>query len=361
MLVGDGAGITDNCYAIGDLQFAVSTGGVTDSCQQAIVRTYTVTDPCGNNAQVVHTIVLHDTVAPVISGTLPDIEIICLSDLPSPVTTVNDLVELLGSGASVTDNCSSRLTLTSETDAISAVCHTSYQRTYTVTDQCGNHTDVIQTIIFNDNTPPVISGTLANDTIYAGSDCRYTLPTAFTTVSQLVGITIEDCNLNETVTYADNNTDPITSCTKTITRTYTVSDSCGNSATLDQTIVVLDTVSPSVSTVLSDAYTYYSYNTPCTYDEIPVLQKTDFDIVDCNEVTMTVSHRDTTNGGTGCAWSYVRVYSFEDECGNGPVRVLQTIHVSDTTRPVVEEAMTAPSRTIRNLRFRTSMWRTAMK
>ena len=52
---------------------------------------------------------------------------------------------------------------------------------------------------------------------------------------------------------------------------------------------------------------------------------------------MTVSHRDTTNNGTGCEWSYVRVYSFVDACGNGPTEVTQTITVSDTTRPVVTD------------------------
>ena len=337
LLVGTDAGITDNCYAINELQVSSVITDITDSCNQVLVRTYTLTDPCENPTEITHTIVLHDTEDPVINGTLADIEIGCLSELPDPATTIDELLGLLGSGSTITDNCSQQLVLSVETEPISAVCNATYHRTYTVTDQCGNHTDIIQNIIFNDNTLPVISGALANDTIYANANCQYTMPTGFTTVSQLAGVTVTDCNLDESVSYEDDNTDLLSSCTKTITRTYTVSDSCGNSATLTQTIVVMDTVSPSVTADLPDAHTYYSYNTPCTYNEIPLLQKTDFVISDCNDVTMTVSHRDTMNNGTDCVWSYVRVYSFVDACGNGPVELTQTIYVSDTTRPVVAD------------------------
>ena len=340
MLEGTDAGITDNCYEIGDLSLSSVTDTVADSCRQVVMRTYTVTDPCDNPAQVTHTIVMRDTVPPVVNGTLPDIEIRCLSELPDEVSTMDELLGLLGSGASITDNCFQEFELSVVTELISAVCHATYHRTYTVTDRCGNPTDIIQNIIFNDNTPPVISGDLANDTIYANANCQYTVPAAFTTVSQLTAqnLTITDCNLVEEVSFADDNTDDLNLCSKQITRTYTVSDSCGNTATITQTIVVLDTIAPSVTTTLQPAYTYYSYNSPdCEYDEVPKLQQNNFDIDDCNEVTMTVSHRDTVRGSTTCEWSYVRVYSFEDACGNGPTEVTQTIIVKDTTRPAVTD------------------------
>ena len=59
-------------------------------------------------------------------------------------------------------------------------------------------------------------------------------------------------------------------------------------------------------------------------------------MTDCNGVNLEVTHRDTTNNGTGCEWTYVRVYAFTDVCGNGPTLIEQTITVRDTTRPHIE-------------------------
>ena len=285
-------------------------------------------------------IVIADVRGPEISGTLDPIEISCRDSLPSEVSSLDELLALYGSGITIIDNCSSSFALGEvTTDPITAVCHTTYHRTYMVTDSCGNATAIVQDIIFNDVNAPVISDTLPNDTIYANANCTYTLPNAFTTVDQLIaaGLNITDCNLASEVTSADDNTDPITSCTKRITRTYTVSDSCGNAATVTQTIVVKDTVAPVVTTRLRDTILYYTGN-DCTLADFPTLELTDFTFEDCSSGDMTmlpVTHSDTTHNGTGCEWSYVRTYSFEDACGNGPTKVRQTIHIQDTTRPDV--------------------------
>ena len=300
-----------------------------------------VTDANGCQSSDTVSFIITDVYGPVINGTIPDTTISCLSELPAAAEDIDALLALMGGEATITDNCSDHFTLTSVTETITATCNSTYHRTYTVTDDCNNSTEIVQNIIFLDVEAPVIVGTLPNDTIYAGADCQYSVPSALTTVSQLVaqGISITDCNLSEEVTFEDNDDAPLASCVKNIVRTYTVSDSCNNHATLTQSIVVLDTFAPAVATVLEPAHTYY-YNSNCDYEEVAQLQKSDFEITDCSgleDVTMTVSHRDTTNGGTGCEWSYVRVYSFVDACGNGPTEVTQTITVSDTTRPVVTD------------------------
>ena len=307
-----------------------------------------LTDANNCTARDTAVFVIADLRGPVITGTLPDITIACRSELPAAMTTVAQLRDsLVGAGAGITDNCYDdidKLQLSSVTDDITALCNTTYHRTYTVTDSCGNYTSIVQNIVFNDTDRPVVTGTLANDTIYADASCHYSVTNPFTTISQLNahGVNVTDCNLKDTISFADSDSDPINSCSKEITRTYTVYDSCGNTATITQTIVVMDTVAPSVAMVLDTAYTYYYYNKGhCEYAQVPAHPQSffDADITDCNDVTMEVSYRDTINGGEGCRWSYIRVYSFVDVCGNGPTEVRQPIVVRDTTRPVVTTAL----------------------
>ena len=126
--------------------------GVCDSTYAVRVK---IVDYNGCEADSAYRFRVVDTVAPVITGTLPDITIACLSELPAAMTTVAQLQDsLVGASAGITDNCYDdidKLQLSSVTDDITALCHTTYHRTYTVTDSCGNYASIVQNIVFNDS------------------------------------------------------------------------------------------------------------------------------------------------------------------------------------------------------------------
>nr|MCQ2125793.1 hypothetical protein [Fibrobacter sp.] len=89
-------------------------------------------------------------------------------------------------------------------------------------------------------TKPVITGSLASVDVTGCSADLTTLYPAKTTIEGLasLGLTISDnCTANEdlTVSSSESNTG---SCPIVVTRTYTVTDKCGNSETIDQTINV---------------------------------------------------------------------------------------------------------------------------
>src|SRR4029450_8835965 len=145
--------------------------------------------------------------------------------------------ELQALGVTITDACTP-LTVTSSDAAPTGTCPITIVRTYTVTDPCGNSATITQNITVDDTQAPVITGTLAPATA-EGCDAT-AAPPAATTVAELqaLGVTITDACTPLTVTSSD--AAPTGTCPITIVRTYTVTDPCGNSATITQNITVDD-------------------------------------------------------------------------------------------------------------------------
>ncbi|MDA1242738.1 MAG: T9SS type A sorting domain-containing protein, partial [Bacteroidetes bacterium] len=113
----------------------------------------------------------------------------------------------------------------------------------------------------------------------------------------------------------------------TVTRTWSVSDDCGNSASHTQVIEVVDNTAPEFTFVPSD------YTAEC--DEELVFD--DASATDnCGSVTVTV---DEVTNETECAQEYsiVRTFTATDACGNSSTAT-QTITVQDTTAPVITNA-----------------------
>ena len=107
----------------------------------------------------------------------------------------------------------------------------------------------------------------------------------------------------------------------TITRTFTATDECGNSATATQTITVQDTTAP-VLTIPAD------YTVECsddiTYDDASATDNCG--MVEIAEVQEIIAG--------DCAGNYTisRAFTATDECGN-MTSATQTITVQDTTAP----------------------------
>ncbi|WP_293052351.1 HYR domain-containing protein, partial [Paludibacter sp.] len=145
----NGLTISDAC---GDAGLTVSSidGAPSGSCPVTIIRTYTVTDACGNHSSAQQTITVNDNTAPAITGTLTPIAIEGCTAADRPSAT-NTLAYLRANGLTISDACGDAgLTVSSIDGAPSGSCPVTIIRTYTVTDACGNHSSAQQTITVND-------------------------------------------------------------------------------------------------------------------------------------------------------------------------------------------------------------------
>ena len=108
------------------------------------------------------------------------------------------------------------------------------QRTWTVTDPCGNATTAQQNINIVDDTPPVIDCP-ADVTVECSDD--------LTSGSQGVATATDNCDMpNElTISESDNIINGACIGEDVIERTWTAEDICGNTSTCVQTISTFDT------------------------------------------------------------------------------------------------------------------------
>ncbi len=163
------------------------------------------------------TIVVKDTTAPVFAS------------LPSP-TTISCPATPAFTQAIANDTCSS-VALSFTDVRTNGPCAGSYSitRTWTATDASGNTSTTSQTINVVDNTAPVISNLPAISTINYPAVPQFAQATA-----------VDACGSAFVLTYNDVRTDGQCAGNYSITRTWTATDSCGNTATASQTINVQD-------------------------------------------------------------------------------------------------------------------------
>ena len=123
---------------------------------------------------------------------------------------------------------------------------------FTATDECGNTITKLATFTIADHTMPMITYCPPDVLIGCGAESG---------VEALGNITASDlCDANVTVSYTDSDTQGIDPelCdyySYTITRTFTATDACGNSASCVQVISVQDNEAPTViAGVIDDCY-----------------------------------------------------------------------------------------------------------
>ncbi|OWY22809.1 HYR domain-containing protein [Sphingobacteriales bacterium UPWRP_1] len=170
-LTGNGLTITDAC-GTGNLTVTSSDGTPSGSCPWSIIRTYTVTDACGNSSTAQQTITVDDTVAPTIT-------------CPATISQTADaglctaIVSI--TPATATDVCSTPTVVGVRSDALALnapypVGNTTI--TWTATDACGNYSNCVQTVTVTDDELPVLAPCPANITVCVGATVNFTAPTA---------------------------------------------------------------------------------------------------------------------------------------------------------------------------------------
>ena len=215
------ASATDNC-GVPTITFSDS---VSNACgiTKTISRTWRATDPCGNSSTCVQTITVRDITPPVV--TCPtNVTVECgASTSPSATGT-----------ATASDTCSSA-TVT-YADVTTNLCGGTkiITRTWTATDACGNKASCNQTITVRDMTAPVL--TLPVNRVL---DCPGDTRTNVTGVASATDV----CG-SVTIGYSDVTTNGC-GMTRTVFRTWTATDQCGNSANGMQTIQVRN-VTPTI-------------------------------------------------------------------------------------------------------------------
>ena len=261
-----------------------------NSCPEVITRTYSVTDSCGNSINVTQTITIDDVTNPTASNPTP-VTIECITDLPAADITVV---------ADEADNCGTPTVAFVSDLSDGNSCPEVITRTYSVTDSCGNSINVTQTITIDDVTNP----TASNPTPVT-IECITDLPAADITV---VTDEADNCG-TPTVAFVSDVSDG-NSCPEVITRTYSVTDSCGNSINVTQTITIDDVTNPTASNP-----------TPVTIECITDLPAADITVVtdeadNCG--TPTVAFVSDVSDGNSCPEVITRtIYSsYGLNCGN---------------------------------------------
>ena len=301
----------------GDVTFDVQAVLLGGGCAGTWYRQWTATDECGNVSYA-------EQFIPVVDETSPEFLF-----FPEDVTLVLDASgnadsspEAVGGLPVAADNCAnytSDLTPTFVDSEVEWLCGVegegSYQiqRTWSVSDICGNVHTQMQEITFEDSIAPTLEG---DNDIDVACDA-YDEATSYITASQEYG----DFEL----TWETNETSG--GCVKPVgqfARVYSATDACGNVETFIQFITLVDEVAPQFDFFPADE------TAECGEEVFPEPTATD----NCTAAgdIVIVENREEMPGECIGSYSIVRTFTATDDCGNVSTQV-QTITVVDTTAP----------------------------
>ncbi|MEM5566181.1 gliding motility-associated C-terminal domain-containing protein, partial [Psychroserpens sp. AS72] len=312
-LTGDVTDEADNCSTNLEATFTETVTEGDCANESIISRTWTLIDECENTTTLVQTITIQDTTAP--TFTVPaDVTLECDADVTD--------ISLTGDVIDEADNCSTNLEAT-YSDTVSegdCVNESIISRTWTLSDDCGNVTTLVQTITIQDTTAP---------TFTVPADVTLECDTDVTDISLTGDVTDEadNCSTNLEATYSDTVSEGDCANESIISRTWTLTDACENTTTLVQTITLEDTTAPTF-TVPADV------TLECDSDINDVTLTGDVtDEADNCSTDLNATFLDTIEEGS-CINSYVitRVWTVTDDCENATALV-QTITIQDTTAP----------------------------
>lgn len=186
---------------------------------RVIERTFTAVDGCGNATSHVQTISFLDNTAPTFTATPDDLTLECSEALPA-------------TSAEAADDCGS-VTVTYADETVAGNCAGNYTvlRTFTAEDGCGNSSTYVQTIVFTDTTAPVVISAPSDTgyTVFAGQTIPVDWPEAEDACGTVSTSFVDVCTEQGLGGY-------------TAVRTFTITDDCGNSTDVTQTVNVTFTL-----------------------------------------------------------------------------------------------------------------------
>ncbi|WP_412984808.1 gliding motility-associated C-terminal domain-containing protein [Pontimicrobium sp. IMCC45349] len=304
-----GAIASDDCSSITwSNDFTV----ISDDCGQtgSITVIFTATDGCGNNTSTSATFTIQDTTAPNIDNVSVDLTVEC--DGNGNIDEFNNWLNTLG-GANASDECST-ITWTNDYIKFIDTCGTtgSATVTFTATDECGNESSTTATFTIQDTISPIFEAP-SDVEIFLDENCAYDASTSIT--GEVMNLS-DDCSNNLAATYSDSIQDGICPGTFIITRTWSLSDECGNVANDQiQIITVSDNIAPTgtapdgllnADVCFGDAQTIFPFDP----------NKVAGNYSDNCGSNITVNLTNTLFSGNNCGWTLEYVFNVVDECGN---------------------------------------------
>jgi hypothetical protein len=243
--------------------------------------------------------------------------------LPNDTTLeCSDVVLDDNAGVTGIDNCGHEVVITYSERIVATDdnCPESYDiiRTWIATDYCDNQTTATRTTRVQDTTDPYFT--------YFPMDMTISCDDAIPPVDYARAS--DNCDSQVQVAFAEDRRSGDCPQSYSIIRTFRAYDNCGNDRTDYQTITVVDEEAP-LFEEQSNTFTY-ECNT-----EIPVVEPSVSD--NCSE-EVSLSYSDIQNEGTSCHYSITRVWTAMDSCNNSS-QFEQTLHIWDTTAPVITGAM----------------------
>jgi hypothetical protein len=290
---------TDNCDGPVTVSLLSSDTTGTIPCNYTITYTYEASDVCDNRNSCSYSVTVYDDVDPVIAAPF-DYTVECNEDV-------------FFEAATATDNCSSSVNVAETVDTAVVGCVITYTRTFYAMDDCGNESSSAQTITVRDTTNPILE-IPANDNFECLDEVVFEAASASDNCT-------DDLTIIETVDTLNNGID----CEYTITRSFSVSDDCGNTTIGVQTIHVKDVTNPSFTNLAGPYY--------IECDEVYSAEWTNPAASDNCDDELTYTYADTTGSG-GCYGTIHRTVTVRDNCGNSATQTF-VIYIVDTTAPVI--------------------------
>ncbi|MFK7932956.1 MAG: hypothetical protein AB8G22_05560, partial [Saprospiraceae bacterium] len=324
-----GATASDNCA---NFEWTYSDPTLSDDCGETgtVTVTFTVTDECGNPSSTTATFTIFDDTDP--EFTVPQDVTISCEDNENDLTLTGDVTD----ESDVCDNNIGEANYTDEVifgadDPNDDICEgeSRITRTWRLVDECDNVTTKDQIIYKEDKVPPTFT-VPANITINCEQNpLDLTLVGDVTDEADTCDPAIDEARFTDVV----SSDDPCPGAS-IITRTWVLTDNCGNATTKTQTITLED-VTPPVVTCPSNVTVECSDELdPELNGDLGLPTITD----NCTPTDdLVATYVDDLSGLTDCGGNtgtIIRTWTVTDECTNATT-CTQVITVIDTTPPVV--------------------------
>lgn len=334
--------VTTSCPIVADLTATSVDGPVAiNGCQASQTRIWTITDACGDSIQHIQTVHwTQDTTGPVITLSTPDL--VLFPDFPSGlpecdplvdpacelsvcvnlgcgIPTEEQLEEALGTATAV-DNCScTQFDLIAEDGPVIGTECFSQTRYWEVADCCGNVATACRTVRWRSVTtiPPVITldpvpqavlnlyPNYPSDPDLGCNPFTGTRPSLDT----ILGTATASNSCGEIEFIEEDSPEEQNGCVRTVTRTWSAIDSCGNVADEQSRTAswIVDLVGPSIQ---------------CAPDltiecgQTPVFTNPTVSADNCGGATPTPIVVNTVVNNVDGSRVETRTWTFTDACGN---------------------------------------------